>query len=315
VSPASPVSRVRSPAGGGRGRGVPWPSWLLAAYPPGWRARYGGELEALVLDLHEGGRRPVPMAIDLLRGAAAAWFGAKRGFAMPDRSRSALYTVLWSWVAFAAVAAWFGHDLPIFPDRALASQIAVTNPGVPDAYNVLLAAGIVGCAATAVAAVAFAIAAARQALARRDRRTFLLMAVPPVAAAAWVGGLKLLPSGPQLQAADRAGLAVLWLLLGVAGLAASTQAVITIARSCEADERTWRIGGVMATVVTAAMLVATGATIAWGVVLRGTSLSGGPLNGWLLVTVIMGVTTGRAVIALVGSRLAGRSPAERPATA
>ena len=91
----------------------PWPASLLLAYPPGWRARYGDELNMLVSDLHEDGRKPVPMAFDLLRGAAAAWYGNKRGFTMSERSRNALITVLWSWVAFAATAAWFGLTVAI----------------------------------------------------------------------------------------------------------------------------------------------------------------------------------------------------------
>jgi len=232
---------------------------------------------------------------------------------MSERSRGALYTVLWSWVAFAAVAAWFGHDLSIYPTRAAARQMAVADPGVPDAYHVLLAAGVVGCAATAVAAVVFAVAAARYARARGRRGIYLLMAVPPAAAVLWIGGLELLPSGPG--SAGTAGFAVLWLLLGAAGVAVSTQAVITIARSCELNERTWRIAGAMAAVVTAAMLVATGATITWGIVLRGSPLPGGPLSGWLLVTVIMAAATARAAIALIGARRADGTLAEHPATA
>ncbi len=232
---------------------------------------------------------------------------------MTERSRGALYTVLWSWVAFAAVAAWFGHDLSIFPNRSAARQIAVTDPGVPDTYHVLLAAGIVGCVATAVAAAVFAVAAARFAHASGKRSIYYLMAVPPVAALLWIGGLKLLPGGPG--SAGDSGFAVLWLLLGAAGVAVSTQAVITISRTCELDEMTWRVGGVMAAVVAAAMLVATGATIAWGIVLGNDALPGGPLSGWLLVTVIMAAATARAVIALIGARRSGGALAERPATA
>ncbi len=275
-----------------------WPAVLLAAYPADWRARYGDELEQLVTDLREHGRRPAALAFDLMRGAAAAWLTGGRD-PMSERSRGALITVLWSWVAFAATAAFFGHDLgrtarvvAVFarfpPPRPTDMGFPYgAVPGLADAYHVLLAAGIVGIAATLVAAVPFALQAAR----RGGRRTYVLMAVPLVVAAAWIGGLRLIPAG---QAA-----AVFWLLLGVAGIAAATQAVVTIVRNTEFSDLAWRIGGVCAAAVTAAMLTATGATIAWGVVYGAGMLD---VSTWLTVAAILAVTTGRAVIALVGTR-------------
>lgn len=274
----------------------PWPAGMLAIYPPDWRARYGSELDQLIHDLRDNGRRPVPMALDLLRGATAAWLTERR-FRMSERSRGALFTVLWSWVAFAAVAAWFGHDLAIFPTAGIARQIAVVHPGVPDAYHVLLAAGSVGVAATVIAVVAFAIGAVRDARARARRGTYFLMAVPPVAAAVWLGGVRLLPKG-----SGPGGLDVFWLLLGVALIAVSTQAVIMIIKACEFDTAIWRIGGAAAAAVTAAMLVATGATITWGLIIRPDLPQRGDAGSWLIITVIMAVTTARAVIALVGAR-------------
>jgi hypothetical protein len=281
----------------------PWPAGLLVAYPPGWRARYGDELDQLIADLRAGGRRPVPMALDLLRGAAAAWLTDRR-FRMSERSRGALFTVLWSWVAFAAVAAWFGHDLAIFPTASIARHIALDHPAVPDAYHVLLAAGSVGVVATVIAAVAFAIGAVRDARAHGRRGVYFLMAVPPVSAALWLGGQRLLPKGSAANGSGPGGLDVLWLLLGVALIAASTQAVIMIITACEFDAVTWRIGGAVAAAVTAAMLVASGATIAWGLIIRPDLPQRGDAGGWLITTVIMAVTTARAVIALIGARRA-----------
>jgi len=291
----------------------PWLTRLVAAYPPAWRDRYGAELHALICDLRDGGRKPAAMAFDLLRGAAVGWLTAARGSAMSERSRAVLYQVLWSWVAFAATAAWFGHDLSIYPTRSAARRIAAAHSGVPDAYHVLLAAGLVGLSATAVAAAVFAVGAARYARSSGRRNIFALMAVPPVAAAVWLGGLKVIPAG--MSSLGHAGLAVLWLLLGAAGIAASTQAVITIARSCELSDLTWRIGGAMAAVVTSAMLVATGATITWGLLLRASQVHTAPQSGWLIATVIMAVATTRAALALIGARRAGRPLADRPAVA
>ena len=291
-------------------RDQPWAAALLTAYPPDWRARYGDELELLVADLRAGGRAPIPMAFDLLCGAVAAWLTLERRTLMSERSRNALISVLWSWVAFAAVAAWFGHDLAIYPSAPQAHQIGLSHPAVPDAYHVLQVAGAVGVAATALAAVAFAIDAVGYARRCRRRSTIAAMAVPVVTAVVWLGGTRLLPASSFTV--GNTALAVGWLLLGVAGIAGSTQAVVTVIRSAEFAERTWRIGGVAAAAVTSAMVVATGATITWGVVERASQAHGGDTSGWLIVTAIMAVTTARAVIALISAR---REPAGKPATA
>lgn len=286
------------------------PSLVLAAYPPDWRARYGDEIGLLVSDLRDHGRRPVPMAFDLLRGAAAAWLRTKRGSAMSERSRSALITVLWSWVAFAATAFWFGHDLGIYPDRPTARQIAIAHPVVPDAYHVLIGVGVVGIAATAIAAVPFAIEAARRAREQHRNSVFVLMALPPAAAAIWLAGAALL-SGTDQGTADMT-VGVVWLLLGLAGIAGSTQAVARIVTTTEFSRATWRIGSAAAAALTAAMLVGTGATIVWGLAFasaHGHSVAG---SGWLIVTAIFAVTTGRAALALIGTR---RAPAAETAVA
>ncbi len=229
---------------------------------------------------------------------------------MSERSRHALITVLWSWVAFAATAAWFGHDLGVYPNRGAARQIALAHPVVPDANHVLYAAGVVGLAATVVAAVPFAAQAARYARAHRRKRTFALMAAPPVTATVWLGGVRLLGYGPDSTA--RLTIAVCWLLLGLAGIAASTQAVARIVTATEFAATTWRIGAGAAAAVTAAMLVGTGATIVWGLAYRASQGGAVGAAGWLTVTAILAVTTGRAVIALVGSR---RAASAEPAVA
>ena len=287
-----------------------WAAPLVIIYPPDWRARYGDELELLVADLRAAGRAALPMAFDLLCGAAAAWLTFERRTLMSERSRNALISVLWSWVAFAAVAAWFGHDLAIYPTASAAQQIGIAHPAVPDAYHVLYAAGAVGVAATALAAIAFAMDAIGYARRCGRRSTFVLMAVPVVIAVAWIGGIRLLPSSGVTVGHE--ALALGWLLLGLAGIAGSTQAVVTVIRSTEFVERTWRIGGVAAAAVTAAMVVATGATITWGIIERASQANRGDTSDWLIVTAIMAVTTVRAVIALIGAR---RESAAKPAIA
>ena len=290
---------------------LPWPAALLIAYPPDWRSRYGDELEMLVADLGAGGRAPIPMAFDLLCGAATAWLTTERRNLMSERSTGALITVLWSWVAFAAVAAWWGHDLAIYPTASAAHQIAIVHPAVPDADHVLSAAGVVGVAATVVAGLVFAVDAARYALrSGRQRKTFMLMAVPPVVAAVWLAGTKFIASGPR--SIGHLAIGTAWLLLGVAGIAVATQAVVSLVKSSEFEERTWRVGGAAAAAVTAAMVVATGATITWSLVIRSALERTGGGADSLIVIAIMAVTTVRAVTALIGAR---RAPTSAPAVA
>lgn len=222
-------ARTPGPRSGRPWPARPWPARLLVAYPPGWRDRYGEELESLISDLGAGGRQPVGMAADLLRGAAAAWLTERRKY-MSERSRSALLTVLWSWVAFAAIAAWFGRDLGEYPSASVYQQLSRALPAVPASYHVLYAAGLAGLAATGVAAIAFAIGAARDARQTRRPRTYALMAVPPVTAAVWIGGLRLVLT--QLSGTAVTVVGALWLLAGLAGIAAATLAVSKIIRSC-----------------------------------------------------------------------------------
>ena len=285
---------------------APWPAALLAVYPRRWRERYGDEVGQLVTDLRASGRASFPMAVDMLCGAVAAWLADGR-IEMTERSRDALISVLWNWVAFAAVAAWFGHDLGIYPTRSVAQELAVSHPLVPDAFHVLFAAGAVGVTATAIAAVVFAVDAARFALQAKNRRTFALMAVPVVTAALWIGGTKILPAGNRVVGVS---FAVGWLLLGVAGIAVSTQAVVSVIKATEFGERTWRAGGAAAAAVVATMVVATGATIIWGIAVRATLAHPGDATGWIVVTAVMAVTTARALAALVRGR---REPVSQPA--
>jgi hypothetical protein len=287
-----------------------WPDRLLIAYPPEWRGLYGEELEMLVRDLCKHGRSPLPMTFDLLRGAAAAWCRTRRGLAMSERSRQALTTVLWSWVAFAATAAWFGHDLGIYPTRNIARQIATAHQVVPDAYHVLIGIGVVGLGATVIAAVPFAFEAARYARANHRYSILALMTVPLLTAAIWLGGVQVMGRTGSTAAMT---VALVWLQLGLAGIAASIQAVVHIVRTCEFSRTTWRIGAAAATAVAAAMLVGTGATIVWGLAFHASQGHSAGTSGWLIVTAIMAVTTARAVIALLSARRPAPTPAPAPA--
>ncbi len=73
--------------------------WLVAAYPPSFRARYGAELVAVVEDCPPGWRT----AYDLARGAAEAWvrpvFGGDAAESLRLRLQATVCSVF---VAFSA---------------------------------------------------------------------------------------------------------------------------------------------------------------------------------------------------------------------
>ena len=275
----------------------PWPEALLAAYPAWWRDRYQAEMELLIDDLRADGHRQAAMAADLLFGAVAAWLNIGRT-GMSERTRGSLITILWCWAICGGAAAFFGHDLSIYPTRALAARIDAAHPAVPAAFAALYVAGLVGIAATLVAAVAFAVPAARQAVRERRPGTLALMAVPPVTAAVWLAVLRFVIS-PAGSGPVRLALGAGWLPAGIAAAALSLFAVGRIVRATTFSATTWRVGVAAAMTVTIAMLVATGATLAWGLAIRTTQAPPADAAGWLTAIAIMAAATGRAVVALL----------------
>jgi hypothetical protein len=123
-------------------------------------------MRALIEDLAGDGRPSVPLALNVLGGAAAAWLTDRRSPA-PDRATTALPAVLWSWAPFAATAAWLGKNAGEYPSAAAARQAGLAHPGLAIACDMLLAAGIAAIAATGAAAVPFGAAAIRRARHRR----------------------------------------------------------------------------------------------------------------------------------------------------
>lgn len=106
------------------------------------------------------------------------------------------------------------------------------------------AAGAVGVAATALVAVAVAFAIDAIGYARRcgRRGTYVLMALPAVIGAAWIGGLRLLPAGRF--SAGNLTLDVVWLLIVTAIMAVTTaRAVIALISTRRELAATARVPG------------------------------------------------------------------------
>lgn len=279
-----------------------WPAALVRAYPPGWRTRFSDEMRALIEDLADDGRPPFSLALNVLRGAAAAWLTDRRS-PVPDRTIAALLAVLWSWTPFAATAAWFGKNAGEYPSAAVAREVSLAHPGLTAAYNVLLVAGVVGIVATGAAAIPFAAGAIRRAVAERSYRTLAQVATPPATAIAWLAGLKLIALSTS-QGEARFVAESIWLLMGALGIAASTLAVSKVVCKGRHSRRTTQFGVAAAIAVTSAMLVGTAATFAWGLAAHPVrpGPGGGGAIGWILVVAVMMIASLRAAIALVSLR-------------
>lgn len=153
--------------------------WLLAAYPPHFRARYGGELEAVLEELPTGGPA---LLFDLARGALRAWISPAFGSgvqAVKPRLQATVSTVFVAFSVALFAAAGFAR--------------AVDDAPVPGLRGGALAAFHVSTAifsTLAVAVAAFGLVVWTRLMVRAwrasDRRVIVLAALPAVLVAAWL---------------------------------------------------------------------------------------------------------------------------------
>jgi hypothetical protein len=240
---------------------------LLRLYPTGWRARYGEELEALVL---ESSARRVPwnVRLDVVAAAGREWSRELAGGGpAPERVRAGALVVLRAWALF--VVAGLGVQ------KTSEHWQSVTPPGgrgLPaaafDALVVAAAAGSVlvlaGIALTLPSFVRFLRSGGwpliRTPIAFALATTVVL--VPSTAAlSVWAHAL----SNQQRNGQDYlyAGLFLVWLLLAVVCLAAWTAAAVATARRLELSALVLRLEARFAALVAAAMVVMTAAAAAW----------------------------------------------------
>jgi hypothetical protein len=123
---------------------------LMRLYPPSWRARYGEELEALILEMSAGRRVPWRMRADVagaggrerLRGLGLGGDGSPRA-----RARGGAALVLWAWALFVLAGAIVQRtsehwDTAVPGTHALASRAFDGLLGVAVVASVLVLAGI-----------------------------------------------------------------------------------------------------------------------------------------------------------------------------
>jgi hypothetical protein len=295
---------------------------LLRLYPPGWRARYGEELEALIVESSGGGRVPWGMRLDVVRAGARERMraaGLSGGAAPGEQVRGGALLVLCAWAVLVVgglvvqkVAEHWQDVTPAgsrgVPSGAFAALVAAAVCG-----SVLVLAGI----ASAGPSLAALLRDGGWAALRRRVIPAALLTVAAIAATAvlaiWAGGL----TPRERNGHDVAyGIAfVAWALLGVACLTAWTAAAAATARRLRLGERTLSIEAWLAVAVSAAMCVATAAAAVWWVAvahaapwfLAGHPVGqhGSPVAPQLVVAIaLMGLAS---VLAVAGSARAVRA--------
>lgn len=242
----------------------------MRLYPREWRARYGEELEALIVESSDGRRVPWQVRADVaLAGGRERLRAAGLGedIAPGDQVRGGALLVLCAWALF--VVAGIGvqklseHWQATTPDGSQALPSVAFGGLVVGAIcaSVLV---LVGLASTFPSLVAL-LRGGGWPVIRRPVVTAVLLTVVMIAATVvlvvWAHGL----NGRQRAGDDTAyAIAfVTWGLLAVVCLFVWTVAAVTTARRLRLPVATLRLEAKLATAVTVVMAVMTAATAVW----------------------------------------------------
>ncbi len=284
--------------------------WLLALYPAAWRERYAEEFLALLEDY------PLSLlgVLDVLLGAldahlhADAMFG--RMIAMLERLRATAITVFCAYIAFVVAGLAYAKLTEDTLSQFNAYQaLALT-------FHTIQAGSVIALLAVLAGGLPIALAAVRQAMARRRWRPLLLFAVPPVSLAVWLGYTLVLVDvvAPTTDLSIHtmpgriAGLA--WIALFQLAAVASTAAVVVAVRQSDISPQLYQFAArIPAVITTLAMAVMCLATIAWGLALRANLpqifngdqgffwLGSKTAVSWLVIVVVMALATAIAAAA------------------
>ena len=282
--------------------------WLVALYPEAWRKRYEEEFLALL----EQCPLSFTSLIDVLVSALDAHlhptqiFG--RMFTMLQRLRSTAMTVFCAYIVFVLAGLGFWNMSEDDVDRLN------VHPAIAISYYALQAGAIIALLAVLAGGLPIALAVAWRAFVTRRWRPLLLLAVPPVALAVFIGytifilqlSLALANAGHPHPFDRLIGLS--WVGLFHLAAAVSTTAVVVAVRQSEISLSLFRFARIPAVLTTLSMAGMLVATIAWGVALKtnapqvfngayGIYLIGANIAvSWLLIVVVMAGATAVAAV-------------------
>jgi hypothetical protein len=269
--------------------------FLLRLFPPDWRARYGEEFAALLAQTGIS----MGTVFDVLLAAVDAHIHPhtnRRWPPMIQRMRRSELVIFLAWVVFAVAGSGFGWMTKDEPFVYLRDS----HPWVGLAHVAVLSGAIVSAVALAVAGIPIALAIAGDSLRRGRLSQLVLLGVPFIAVALWVGLTLLLVAVARPPVGDvvRIAVAVLWLGAFVVAVAVGAVSLGVAALNAEIDAALYRRAVWPATITVFAMLAVTVTVLAWGVVLLAADASvfwgpygflatSLPLN-WLATVLTMG---------------------------
>jgi hypothetical protein len=242
---------------------------LLRCFPRTWRARYGDELQALVVDMSDGGRVSWRTRADLIRAGAREQLRAAglHNDGTPDaRVRRGASLVLWAWALFV-----FAGAVVQKTSEHWQQALPGSHPLATIAFDVLIAT-----AAVASVLVLAGIAVASPSLRRllrdggwsRIQRGIVTASITTVILIAATVGLVL--CAHSLTAHQRAGADVayacafaVWALLGLGTLLTWTRAAVRTERCLHLSAHALAGQACLAAGVAGAMTIMTAATATW----------------------------------------------------
>lgn len=284
---------------------------LVRLYPVGWRARYGDELQTLILDMSSPRRVPWRIRADVAgAGGRERLRAAGLGDGSPGgRVRAGAGLVLWAWALFVLAGAILQRTSEHW-DSALPGDHLVPTA----AFDVLIGAAI-ATSFLVLTGIALTLPALSRLLREggwaRIRRAVLpagLLTVITIAAT-----VALIGWAHGLTAADRAGHDgvyvagfLAWAVLGGATLGAWTSAATRTAACLALGRGILRLEARLATAVAAAMVVMAAATAVWWVsvgTVAPTDLTGssGPRASALVPGVVVAMVLMLAAVGLGGT--------------
>lgn len=253
--------------------------WLLWCYPASWRARYGKEMEALIMDMSGGKRVPWRVRADVLGAAGRERIrsvGLSGDGPGPDRVRSGAVLVMWAWALFVLGGAVLGKSTEHWQSVMPAGSGHATAAA---AFTMLIAAAVVAglLVLVAIGLTLPSLLVFLRGGGWRQIRTRILSAIgltavlvaATIGLVVWAHGL----TSPARNGHDTAyGIAFLaWAALCAATLLAWTAAAARTARHLDLTAWTLRLQARLAAAATGAMGVITVATAVWWAVVASAS--------------------------------------------
>ena len=285
---------------------------LVRLYPRAWRERYEEEFVAML----EQGPVTIKGLLDVVFGAVDAWLRPQVVYegrlVMVSRMRGSVLAVLWAWVGLVVAGVGF-RKMTEYDDFVRAARDSAL---VGVAFDTVVVGAVVALAAVAVGGAPVAFAALRKALAERRKDVPLLLCMPLIFGAGFVGYILVLmkviyPALGRVAVHGTVNVALFLSLVGAFSLAAlaSAWAVTAAVGRVEVGGCTLRFALYPAAVAAAGMAVVLVGTTVWGVTLRATAptlfsgddgiLATPTYVTWLAIVAVMAVSTAVAVVASI----------------